>query len=64
MVAEWSTLATPDPELSPCCVAIDGSIYLGTDDARGVRVEADGRLEQLRGFEAIAGRDRGTRARR
>ena len=32
-------------------------IYVGTDDARVLRIDADGALEPLRGFDATAGRD-------
>ncbi len=34
-----------------------GLIDIGTDDARVLRVDADGGLEQLRGFDAVAGRE-------
>jgi photosystem II stability/assembly factor-like uncharacterized protein len=40
-----------------CCVAVGDVIYLGTDDARVLRVDADGELAQLRGFDAVAGRE-------
>ncbi len=51
----WSTVATTELDLA-CCVAVGGVIYVGTDDARVLRVGADGELEQLRGFDAVAGR--------
>jgi len=50
----WSAIATTDLDLS-CCVAVGDVIYVGTDDARVLRVGADGTLEQLRGFNAVAG---------
>ena len=52
----WSTIATTELDLA-CCVAVGDVIYVGTDDARVLRVGADGALEQLRGFDAVAGRD-------
>jgi hypothetical protein len=52
----WSAIATTDLDLS-CCVAVGDVIYVGTDDARVLRVDADGGLEQLRGFDAVAGRE-------
>ncbi len=52
----WSTIATTEMDLA-CCVAVGDVIYVGTDDARVLRVGADGGLEQLRGFDAVAGRE-------
>ena len=52
----WSTIATTELDLA-CCVAVGDVIYVGSDDARVLRVGADGELEQLRGFDAVAGRD-------
>ena len=52
----WSTIATTELDLA-CCVAVGDVIYVGTDDARVLRVGADGALEQLRGFDAVAGRE-------
>ena len=53
---EWSTIATSECPLS-CCVPVGDVIYVGTDDARVLRVGNTGDVEPLRGFEAIAGRD-------
>jgi photosystem II stability/assembly factor-like uncharacterized protein len=53
---KWSTIATPEMDLA-CCVAVGDVIYVGTDDARVLRVDADGGLEQLHGFDAIPGRE-------
>jgi hypothetical protein len=53
---EWSTIATTELDLA-CCVAVGDVIYVGTDDARVLRVDADGEFEQLRGFDAVAGRE-------
>jgi hypothetical protein len=53
---EWTTVATSEFDLA-CCVAADALISIGTDDARVLRVSADGDVEQLRGFDVVAGRD-------
>jgi hypothetical protein len=52
----WSTIATTAMDLA-CCVAAGDVIYAGTDDARVLRVDARGVLEQLPGFDAVAGRE-------
>jgi hypothetical protein len=52
----WSTIATTEFDLA-CCAAVGDVIYVGTDDARVLRVDADGALEPLRGFDEVAGRD-------
>jgi hypothetical protein len=52
----WSTIATTEFDLA-CCVAVGDVIYVGTDDARVLRVDAAGALEPLRGFDQVAGRD-------
>jgi hypothetical protein len=53
---EWSTIVTAEFDLA-CCVTVGGVICLGTDDARVLRVSAAGEIEQLRGFDEVAGRD-------
>ena len=52
----WSTIATAEFDLA-CCVTAGGVVYVGTDDARVLRVSAAGEIEQLRGFDGVAGRD-------
>src|SRR5687767_2686822 len=52
----WSTIATTEFDLA-CCVAVDDVMYVGTDEARVLRVDAGGALEPLRGFDEVAGRD-------
>jgi BNR/Asp-box repeat len=52
----WSTLLVSELDLA-CCVAIGDDIYVGTDDARVLRVEPGGRVEPLRSFDTVAGRD-------
>lgn len=53
---EWLTLATSAWSLS-CCTPVGDAIYVGTDDARVLRVTAAGDLDELRGLDAVAGRD-------
>jgi hypothetical protein len=53
----WSTIATAQFNLA-CCVTVGDLIYVGTDDARVLRVSAAGGTEQLRGFDAVAGCDK------
>jgi hypothetical protein len=52
----WSTIATTEVDLA-CCVAVGDVIYVGTDDARVLRVGANGELGPLRGFNVVAGRE-------
>jgi hypothetical protein len=52
----WSAIAITELSLA-CCVAVGDVIYVGTDDARVLRVGANGALEPLRGFDAVAGRE-------
>ena len=51
---EWQTLATSEFQLA-CCAPVADVIYVGTDDARVLRVSGDGSVEQLRGFETVDG---------
>jgi hypothetical protein len=53
---EWRTIARSNVELS-CCMAVDDTIYVGTDDANVLR-EVNGTLQRLEGFDAVAGRDK------
>lgn len=53
----WTTIATSEAEFS-CCVAIGDAVYVGTDDARILRVGPRANLEQLVGFDRVAGRDK------
>jgi len=52
---EWLTLATSELQLA-CCAPVADAIYVGTDDARVLRVSEAGTVAQLRSFEAVAGR--------
>jgi hypothetical protein len=53
----WSTITTSPLDLA-CIVAIGDIIYIGTDDARVLRVNRDGELDQLGGFDSVAGREK------
>jgi hypothetical protein len=52
----WTTLVTADVDLA-CCIACGGTVYVGTDDARVLRV-ADREAQPLTGFDSVAGRER------
>lgn len=52
----WSTLLVSELDLA-CCMAIGDDIYVGTDDARVLRALPGGRVEPLRSFDTVAGRD-------
>jgi hypothetical protein len=54
---DWSTIATTAAELS-CCVAVGDAVYVGTDDARVLRIGPNGSLERLAGFDDVVGRDK------
>src|SRR5580700_3218755 len=54
---EWATVATSEFELS-CCMAVRDTIYVGTDDARMLRLSPGGGvLDPIDGFDSVAGRD-------
>ncbi len=54
---EWVTLATSEFELS-CCMAVGEAVYVGTDDARMLRLSGGSAvLEPLEGFDHVAGRE-------
>jgi hypothetical protein len=53
----WSAVATAEVDLA-CCVTVGDIVYVGTDDAHVLRVSAAGEIEQLRGFDGVAGRDK------
>src|SRR3982750_46667 len=51
----WSTIATSQLDLA--CLGVVGDVtYLGTDDARVLRVGESGTIEPLGGFDAVSGR--------
>jgi len=53
---KWTTIVHSRFDLY-CCTAIGGSIYVGTDDARVLRVGAEGEVELLTGFDVVEGRE-------
>jgi hypothetical protein len=54
---DWTEIVKSDFALSSC-VPIGDVTFIGTDDARILRVDADGALQQLTGFDSVEGRDR------
>lgn len=53
---EWTAIAASQLELA-CCVAAGGAIYVGTEDARMLRLSESGKLDPLAGFDNAKGRD-------
>jgi hypothetical protein len=54
---EWATVATSEFELS-CCMTVGDTIYVGTDDARILRLSRGGGVfDPIDGFDSVAGRD-------
>ena len=53
---EWTTIAASEFELA-CCMAAGGIIYVGTEDARMLRLRESGKLDPLAGFDSAPGRD-------
>ena len=53
---EWLMLAMSEFQLA-CCAPVADAIYVGTDDARVLRVSANGDVEDLRNFGAVVGRN-------
>ena len=54
---QWAPVATSEFELS-CCMAVRDAIFVGTDDARMLRlVDAAGVLDPVAGFDKVAGRE-------
>lgn len=51
----WALLATADAELA-CCIASRGNVYVGTDDARILRLNENGELVVLSDFDGVEGR--------
>jgi photosystem II stability/assembly factor-like uncharacterized protein len=54
---KWTEIAKSEFALS-CCVPIGSVIFVGTDDAHILRVDAGGAQQRLTGFDTVAGRDR------
>ncbi|MDB4915657.1 MAG: hypothetical protein JWM95_3301 [Gemmatimonadetes bacterium] len=51
----WSTIASSQLDLA-CLMIVDNVIYLGTDDARVLRLNPGGGIDPLNGFESMPGR--------
>jgi hypothetical protein len=54
---DWSEIAKSEFELS-CCVPIGDVVFVGTDEARILRVDSDGEQQWLTSFDAVEGRDK------
>jgi hypothetical protein len=54
---EWTAIAKSEFDLS-CCVPVQDFVFIGTDDAQILRVDADGSLQRLTGFDNVEGRDK------
>jgi photosystem II stability/assembly factor-like uncharacterized protein len=52
----WNTIATTEFPLA-CAEALGSVIYVGTDDARVLRVGVNGHIDTLEGFNEVPGRD-------
>jgi hypothetical protein len=53
---EWTDIAWSHHDLS-CCVASGDAIFVGTDDARMMRIDVAHSMNALEGFDRVAGRD-------
>jgi hypothetical protein len=54
---EWTEITKSESDLS-CCVPVRDAVFVGNDDARILRVEADGGQQWLMGFDSVEGRDK------
>jgi hypothetical protein len=54
---EWTEIAKSEFALY-CCLPIGDVVFVGTDDARILRIDPDGTQQRLTGFDAVAGRDK------
>lgn len=52
----WTTIGTSPHELSSCA-ALGDAVFVGTSDARVLRLEEGGAFAPLTGFERVAGRE-------
>jgi hypothetical protein len=57
LAGDWTVVAESEADLS-CCVPVGNRIFVGTDDARILRLDPDGAWHWLTGFDAVEGRDR------
>lgn len=54
---KWTAIAKSEFDLS-CCVPIGNVLFVGTDDARILRIDPDGTQQFLTGFDTVAGRNK------
>ncbi len=54
---EWTEIANNQLDLS-CCVPIGDAVFVGTDDARVLRIDPGGTQQFLTGFDRVEGRDK------
>ena len=54
---EWSAVLSSEFRLS-CCVAAANAVFVGTDDARILRVDGDGTQQIMPGFDVVEGREK------
>ncbi len=54
---EWTEIANNQLDLS-CCVPIGDAVFVGTDDARVLRIDPGGTQQFLTGFDTVEGRDK------
>jgi len=54
---EWTEITKNEFDLS-CCVPIGNIVFVGTDDARILRISPEGPQQRLTGFDAVEGRDK------
>jgi hypothetical protein len=54
---KWSAVANSESKLS-CCVPMGDVVFVGTDDARILRIDPDGTQQVLTGFDRVEGRDK------
>ena len=52
----WTTLATADAELS-CCMSVGDGVYVGTEEARILRLGPHAQFVPVTAFEGVAGRE-------
>ena len=53
----WTEIAKSELALS-CCVPTGGLIFVGTDDARILRIDSGGAIQILTGFDTVEGREK------
>jgi hypothetical protein len=53
---EWSELGSAEVRMK-CCLAVNDAVYAGTEGAHLLRVDSDGGVERVEGFDAMRGRD-------